>query len=233
MLFNSSGQHTAPLFVKNVPYDPATAFTPIITIASVPNVLVVHPSIPAKTVAEFVAYVKKNGKMFYGTAGLGTTHHIAGLRLQQVTGMDFEHVVYKGGAPSINDVIGGQIPSAILTATTVMPFVREGKLRALGITESKPSELVPGVPPIHDSLPEFDIPPTYIGAIAPAGIPAPIVAKLNAELAKVIQDPQIAQKLHDIGYAPHVSSAEEYTAALKRDVALFGDIVTKAGIKPE
>ena len=144
--------YMVPFFSKNVPYDPVKDFTPIAQVAVVPNVLAVSPSLPIHSVKELIDYAKKSGaKLHYGTTGTGSTHHLGGIFLAQTTGIALEHVPYKGGNPAIQDVLSGSIPLVILTATTVMPQVNNGKLRALGLIENRRFDAVPGVPTIGET----------------------------------------------------------------------------------
>ena len=134
IVLTSINHYIVPFFSKNVPYDPIKDFTPIIIVCNAPNVLAVHPSLPVQSIKDLIDYAKKHpGKLYYGTTGVGSTHHLAGLLLAQMAKIDIEHVPYKGGNPTMTDVLAGAIPMVIITASTIMPHARAGKLRPLGV----------------------------------------------------------------------------------------------------
>jgi tripartite-type tricarboxylate transporter receptor subunit TctC len=224
-----------PLFSKNVPFDPLRDFTPIAHAALVPNMLAVNPALPVKSAKELVEYAKKNGaKLHYGTTGAGSPHHLGGVLLAQMTGIALEHVPYKGGNPAIQDVLSNSIPMVILTAATIMPQVRNGKLRPLGLIENHRFAVVPGVPTISESLPGYAVPDTWFGFMGPAGLPRAIVDRLNAEIRKAVQDPEVRQRIENIGMEPTSAvSADEMAANIKTELETIRRIVTSAGIQPE
>ncbi len=189
--------HTlVPLFSKAVPYDPMKDFTPIANVGSTPNILAVHPSVPANTIPELVDYAKKNpNKLFYGTTGLGSTHHLGGVMLAQMAGISFEHVPYKGGNPTINDALGGQIPVVILTAPTILPFAKQGKLRPLGVIEGKRYRSTGDIPSIAESIPGYAVPELWLGVMGPANMPRAVVERLNAAIRQAATTPEVKQRL--------------------------------------
>jgi tripartite-type tricarboxylate transporter receptor subunit TctC len=195
----------------------------------------VNPSLPVHSVKELVEYARKSGnKLPYGTTGTGSTHHLGGILLAQLTGIPFEHVPYKGGNPAIQDVLSGSIPVVILTATTVMPQVKNGKLRALGLIETRRYSVVPGVPTIAESLPGYGVPDTWFGIMGPAGMQRPVLEKLNAEIRKAVQDAEVRQRIENIGMEPTgTTSAAEMAVNIKAEVETIRKIVTTAGIQPE
>jgi tripartite-type tricarboxylate transporter receptor subunit TctC len=227
--------YMVPFFSKNVPYDPLKDFTPIAQVAVVPNILAVNPSLPVHSVRELVEYVRKSGnKLPYGTTGTGSTHHLGGIFLAQTTGIPLEHVPYKGGNPAIQDVLSGSIPVVILTATTIMPQVKNGKLRALGLIENRRFAVVPGIPTIGESVPGYAVPDTWFGIMGPAGMPRAVVDKLNAEIRKAVQDADVRQRIENIGMEPTgTASAAEMAANVRSEVETIRKIVTTAGIQPE
>jgi tripartite-type tricarboxylate transporter receptor subunit TctC len=227
--------YLVPLFSKNVPYDPVRDFTPISAVANVPNLLAVHPSLPVHNAAELIDWAKKNpGKVFYGTTGVGSTHHLGGILFAQVAGIQMEHIAYKGGNPSINDALAGQLPVVILTAPTIMPHHRSGKLRAIGLIEGRRFDVVPGMPTIGESLPGYAVPDTWFGFLGPANLPRPIVERLNSEIRRAIAVPEVRQRLESLGYeVTSGNSYEEFLASIQRDVATFRRVINDAGIKPE
>lgn len=227
--------YMVPFFTRNVPYDPVKDFTPIAQVSVVPNILAVNPSLPIHNVKELIEYVKKDGrKMHYGTTGTGSTHHLGGIFLAQTAGIPLEHVPYKGGNPAIQDVLSGSIPLVILTATTILPQVKNGKLRALGLIENRRFSVVPGVPTIGESLPGYAVPDTWFGIMGPANMPRPVVDRLNADIRKSLQDPEVRQRIENIGMeVTGTASADEMAANVKSEVEIIRKIVTNANIKPE
>jgi tripartite-type tricarboxylate transporter receptor subunit TctC len=221
-------------FNKGVPFDPVKDFTPVGLMAVAPAVLVVNATLPVQSVRDLVDYAKKNpGKLDYGTTGIGTMQHLGGLMLAQTTGIKIEHVPYKGGAPAVSDLISGQILMAFLTASTAMPHVKSGKLRALGVIERRRFATVPGVPAIGESVKDYGVPDSWLGVLAPAGVPAPIVARLNAEMRKAMAAPDVIARLEGMGFEVATSTPEEFSARIAKDMEIIRHIVTTAGIKPE
>ncbi len=181
-LLANVGTHFAmPYLAKNVPYDPVKDFTPVTIMGRAPQVLIVHPSVPAKTVNEFVAYVKANpGKVSFATAGKGTSQHLGGEMLNSMAKLDMVHIPYKGGGPALNDVLGGQVPVAISIMSNVLPHAKAGKVNMIGTIETKRSRAAPEVPTVGESLAGFAVPDTWIGVLGPKNLPPDVVAKLNA-----------------------------------------------------
>jgi tripartite-type tricarboxylate transporter receptor subunit TctC len=227
--------YMVPFFAKNVPYDTLRDFTPIAQVAVVPNILAVNTSLPIHSVKDLIDYAKKSGtKLHYGTTGTGSTHHLGGIFLAQTAAIPLEHVPYKGGNPAIQDVLSGSIPLVILTATTIMPQVKNGKLRALGLIENRRFSVVPGVPTIGETVPGYAVPDTWFGFMGPAGMPRPVVEKLNAEIRRTLQDPDVRTRVVNIGMEPTgTMSADEMAANVKAEIETVRKIVTTAGIKPE
>src|SRR6266480_4197791 len=226
--------YLVPMFSKNVPYDPVRDFTPIIVAANVPNLLAVNPALPVNNAAELVAWAKANpGKLFYGTTGVGSTHHLGGVLFAQLAGIKMEHVAYKGGNPAMADALAGQLPAVILTAPTIMPHHRAGKLRAIGLIEGRRFDVVPGMPTLGESLPGYAIPDTWFGFLGPANMPRALVERLNAEIREAIHLPDVKPRLERLGYEVTGNSVDEFNAAMKKDVAVFKKIISDAGIQPE
>jgi tripartite-type tricarboxylate transporter receptor subunit TctC len=222
------------LLSKTVPYDPVKDFTPITAAAEVPIILVVHPSVPAANAKELVEYGKKNpGKLAFGSSGTGSPHHLAGELFKQVGGIDLVHVPYKGAAPAVQDLIGGQIPMVFTTLSTALPHIRAGKIRAIGFVEAKRQASVPEIPTIGESLSGYVMPVSWLGFFAPAGLPEPILKRLNAEIVKAVQSPDVRAKLEAAGMPVVGTGAEEFARMVKDDIETFRRIVTAAGIKPE
>ena len=235
-LLGSIVHYMVPYFSKSVPYDPVKDFTPISTVSLVPNVLAVHPSLPVHTVQELIDYSRKNPdkKLYYGTTGIGSTHHLGGILLAQMTGIPLEHVPYKGGNPTMQDVLAGQIPVAILTATTIMPQVKNGKLRALGLIEGRRFAGVPGVPTIGETVPGYAVPDTWFGFLGPAQLPRPILERLNSEIRAALKNPEVRQRIESLGMeVTGELDVDQMAAKVTADGEMIRKIVLNAGIKPE
>jgi tripartite-type tricarboxylate transporter receptor subunit TctC len=234
-MLGSVVQYMLPFFSKNVPFDPLKDLTPISVVAVVPNVVAVSVSLPIHSIQELIDYAKKTGtKLHYGTTGAGSTHHLGGIVLAQVAGIPLEHVPYKGGNPAMQDALSGSIPMVILTATTVMPQVKNGKLRALGLIENRRFDLVPGVPTIAETLPTYYVPDTWFGFVGPAGVPRPIVDRLNAELRKAVHDPELQKRIENLGMVPTgTMSPDQVAASVRSESEAIRKIVAAAGIQPE
>jgi len=222
------------LLSKTVPYDPVRDFTPLTAAVEVPIALAVHPSVPASSARELVDYAKRNpGKLSFGSSGTGSPHHLAGELLKQLTGIDIVHVPYKGAGPAMQDLIGGQIPIVLTTLSTALPQMRGGKIKVLGVVEAKRAQSAPEVPTIGESLPGYAMPNSWLGFFGPAGLPDPIVRRLNDELVKAVRAPDVRAKLEAAGLPVTGTTAAEFSFMVKRDIETFRRIVTAAGIKPE
>jgi len=219
---------------KTVPYDPVKDFTAIIAAVEVPIVLAVHPSVPANSAAEFVAHAKKNpGKLAFGSSGTGSPHHLAGELLKQITGIDMVHVPYKGAAPAVQDLIGGQIPAIFTTLSTALPHMRSGKIKGLGVVEAKRARSAPEVPTIGESVPGYAMPNSWLGFFGPAAMPESIVKRLNAEILKAVTAPDARARLEAAGLPVVGTTAQEFAEMVRQDIEMFRKIVTAAGIQPE
>jgi tripartite-type tricarboxylate transporter receptor subunit TctC len=214
-------------------YDPIKSFTPIAMLAVSPQMLVVSSSVPAKTVAEFVAYAKANpGKLNFGY-GLGTLPQILGEAFKSTTGIDIASIPYRGGAQAITDMLGGRIQMNFGTQATLLPLIREGKVRALAVTTETRAKELPDVPTMAESgLPQLSL--TYSAGIqAPAGTPAAIVGKLNAEINEAMKSPELAASLAKLGFEPKFWSPQEYAAFLAEEGRRWPPIVKASGVQPE
>jgi tripartite-type tricarboxylate transporter receptor subunit TctC len=199
------------------------------------NILVVNPSVPANTVGELVAYAKANpGKVTFGSAGNGSSNHLSAEVLKFVTGAPTQHVPYKGSAPALTDVIAGNITGMFDILVTSLPQVKAGKVRALAVTSATRSPFAPEVPTMAESgVPGYseagaDL---WFGIIAPAGVPAPITAKLNETLVQAMRTPEMQQRLAAQAFEPWTSTPEEFAAVIRRDHERWGRIVKASGAK--
>ncbi len=234
-LLANVGTHFAmPYLAKNVPYDPVKDFTPVTIMGRAPQVLIVHPSVPAKTVNEFVAYVKANpGKVSFATAGKGTSQHLGGEMLNSMAKLDMVHIPYKGGGPALNDVLGGQVPVAISIMSNVLPHAKAGKVNMIGTIETKRSRAAPEVPTVGESLAGFAVPDTWIGVLGPKNLPPDVVAKLNAALVKAADDPGVRKRLEAAGFEVDVVQAAEFAKLAPQYSDAYRRITQDAKIAPE
>ena len=221
--------HTiAPSVYKKLPYDLQKDLVPVTTVAMVPNVLAVNAAnTPAKTVAELVALAKASpGKLSYGSNGNGTAQHLIGTLFQMETGTELLHVPYKGSAPLTTDLLAGQVTMSFDSIPPQIQHIRAGKLRALAVATPTRSSLLPDVPTLQEAgLKGFDI-QTWYGILAPAGTPPAMVAKLNAEMLKVIKSPEFVQKMEDAGCEPLGSTPAEMAARISSEMTKFAKIVS-------
>jgi tripartite-type tricarboxylate transporter receptor subunit TctC len=223
-----------PNLYSNVGYDPRKDFTPIGRIGTAPNTMVVHPSFPAKTVAELIAYAKANpGKVNYGSAGVGTVSHVCGEYFATAAGIKIVHVPYKGTGPALTDLIGGHIPMAFAPIPATYTNAKSGNMRMLAVTSATRSTLAPEVPTIAESgVPGFDAVLRY-GIVAPAGTPRAIVEKLNKALNAVLNSDEVRKRLALEGAEPAPSSPEEYAKDIDREETQWGKVVKASGAKAD
>lgn len=235
LLLGTNATHTlAMFFIKGLQYDPVKDFTPLTAAVVVPIALAVHTSVPANNAREFVEYAKQNpAKVSFGSSGTGSPHHLAGELLNQVVGLSMVHVPYKGAGPSMQDLIGGQIPAVFTTLSTALPQARNGKIKILGMVEAKRQPTVPDVPTIGESVPGYAMPVSWLGFFGPAGLPADIAQRLNKEFVSALNDPDTRARLEKGGMPVLATSIAEFEAMIRNDIEAFRRITTGAGIKPE
>ena len=234
LLFAGPGSLIINPLLSKVPYDTARDFAPISIVATAPNVLVVHPAVPAKTVKELIALARAEpGRLNYASAGTGSTAHFAVALFASMAGVQLAHVPYRGTGPGVNDLVGGQIQLAIFGIPPVLPHVRSGKLRALAVTGTSRSSELPDVPTVDEAgLPGYQMNPWY-GLLAPTGTPPAIVARLSAEVAKMVRTPDMREKLIAQGAEPVGSTADQYRAAIAADTTFWARVIRETGIKGE
>ncbi|MBI4191096.1 MAG: tripartite tricarboxylate transporter substrate binding protein [Betaproteobacteria bacterium] len=223
-----------PALFKNLPYHPIRDFAPVSMIGTTPNVLVVHPSVPAATMREFIAYAKANpGKILYGSSGVGGSPHLAMELLKTMAGIDMLHVPYKGSGAVLTELLSGQIQTTSSSVTGQLPYIKSGKLRALAVTTTKRSAQLPDVPTVIESgIPGYEVTIWY-AMFVPAAVPKPIIARLNAELVKVLNGPELKTRLAQTGIDAASSTPEELAAFAKAEVAKWTKVAKIAGVHPE
>ena len=227
--------HTLQLFTKAIKYDPVKDFTAISMVATAPQVMVVPAASPIKSVRDLVDTAKASPKgLSYATSGVGTSQHLSGLLLGNVEKVRLTHVAYRGGAPALTDVVGGQIDAGILVLSNTLPYIENGKLRALGVVEGRRSKTAPNIPTLAESgIAGFSIPETWVGILGPAGMPADVVRRLNGSITQALQNPEVRGQLEKAGYEIVGDTPQQFSAQLSQSVRLYEDIVKDAGIVAE
>jgi len=226
--------HVVNPSVMKLPYDTVKDFQPVTLVAIVPGVMVTHPNVPVASIRDVVALAKaKPGQLNYGSPGAMTSGHLSMELLNLMAGIKITHVPYKGGAPAIVDLLGGQIQFVILGPPTVMAHLKAGRLKAIATTAAKRSPGLPNTPTFAESgLPGYDTYEWY-GMFAPAGIPRPVLAKLNGEINRIITLPDVRERMLGLGAIPSGNSPEEFTAFVKGEMARWGKVAQQVGLRPE
>lgn len=229
----SSHAINATLYDK-LPYDPATSFAPITLYATQPNVLLVHPSVPAASIKEFVALLKANpDKYSFGSAGNGTSQHISGELFKTLAGVKMQHIPYRGSGQMMPELLGGTLPVAFDNIATAIPHMKTGKLRALAVTTTQRSGVAPDVPTMVEAgLPGYEL-SSWQAVFAPAGTPKPVVDRLYAEIGRILKMPDVAKRLGDLGLDLSGMSPAELAAVIKADVPRLGKVVRDSGAKAD
>jgi tripartite-type tricarboxylate transporter receptor subunit TctC len=223
-----------PAMYKKIPYDAVRDFAPITQIISAPNMLVVHPSVPAKTVKEFIAFARaRPGQVNYASAGTGTNPHLSMELFMSMTGTKMVHIPYKGLAPGIIDLLAGHVTVATATMLTGLPHVRTGRLRCLGTTGSKRAAVLPDVPTVSEAGVNGYEASQWYGVLAPVQTPKEIITRLHAELIRILQAPDMKERLIADGTDPVGSSPEEFARYLRDEITKWAKVAREAGIKPE
>ena len=234
MIVIGSSQAIAPSVHVNVPYDLSRSIAPIMLHGTISYALVIHPSIPANTVAEFVALSKaKPGTLRYGSGGTGGITHLAGELFNSLTGADVTHVPYKAGALATNALLGNEVQMNVLNMLNTLPHVQSNRLRALAVTGLKRSQFLPNLPTLDESGAKGYEMVEYHGFAFPAGTPRAIVLRMNAELAKVMRSDDLKQRLSQQAFEPSITTPEEFGAYLLAEQAKYAKIVKMIGLKPD
>jgi tripartite-type tricarboxylate transporter receptor subunit TctC len=232
MIGTVSSHAINPALNPKLAYDPVKDFTPISLVASIPFAMIVHPSVPAKSVPEFISLAKsKPGSLNYSSAGNGTSNHLAGELLKSMAGIDIVHVPYKGSAPALNDLVAGQVSLMFDLVLTAAPHVKSGAVRGLAVTGAKRSSALPELPTVAESgVPGYEV-SAWFGIFAPAGVPQPLVQRLNAEFVKALQQPDLRQRLASQGAEPLTSTPDEFATYLRAEIAKWAKVVKDSGMK--
>jgi len=235
LLYSSaSGLVLAPMLQKNAGYDPITSYDPVALVAASSNILVVHPAVPAKSVQELVAHAKANpGRVNFSSGGIGVLPHLIGEMFKARAGIDVVHVPYRGGGPSINDVVAGQIDFTFEGTSVLLPLIQAGKLRALAVTSPDRVRELPDVPTMIESgFPGF-FSTSWTGLLAPARTPPDVIARLNREINEAVQSAEFKAALAKLSSEPLGGTPQDFTSLIKADIAKWQPIVTSLNLKTE
>jgi tripartite-type tricarboxylate transporter receptor subunit TctC len=233
LLLVNSQNAISPALYPNLSFNFIRDIAPIAQVESVPLVMEVHPSVPANTVPEFIAYAKANpGKINMASAGVGGPQHLAGELFKAMTGLNIVHVPYRGSTPAITDMLAGQVQLMFDVTPTALPQIRAGKLRPLAVTTKARIDALPGIPPLAEFLPGYES-EGWIGVGAPTGTPTAIIDTLSRELAAAVADEKIKTRFADLGAIVETRSPAEFGAFIAAETAKWGQVIRDAGIKPD
>ncbi|MDS1139411.1 tripartite tricarboxylate transporter substrate binding protein [Pusillimonas sp. SM2304] len=234
LLVGSMSTHTMnQALYSKMPFDGVKDFTPIAKLALVTNTMVINPSVPANNVAEFIAYAKtRPGEIAYASAGPGSTNHLSAALFEKATGITMLHVPYRGGAPAVLDTVGDRTQLLFTAGTQSLPFVKDNKLKLLGVTEADRAPTLPDVPTVDETVPGYELTVWY-GAFGPAGLPADIVDRLNTEINKALKDPEVVSKMESMAVQVVESTPEQFSQDLARDAEKYDKLVRDLGIRIE
>ena len=236
LLMNLGPPHqTVQLFTKGVNYDPVKDFSAIAKVAVAPQAVAVPANSPIKSMADLVAQSQANPKgLSFGTSGAGTSQQLAGLLLTTTQKAKLTHVPYRGGSAALTDVISGQVDLGILVLSNLLPHVQTGKLRILAVVEANRSASAPTIPTAAESgITGFSVPDTWVGLLGPAGMPAPVVQRLGAEMDKIMRDPEVVARMNQAGYDIKFAGPADFSRQLADSAQLYKTLTQQAGITPE
>jgi tripartite-type tricarboxylate transporter receptor subunit TctC len=234
ILFAADPVTTLQLVVKDLPFDVLRDFAPVTQVTTQPIALAVHPSVPAQTVRELIAYAKANpGKLSFCHSGTGSGQHLSGELFKKMAGIDMVHVPYKGGGPAVQDLVAGQVPVGVLGSTPLIPHHKAGRIRILAFTSLERFPALPEVPTLHESgLTGFET-AQWLGLLAPRGTRGEVVQKLHLETAKVLALPEVRQRLAQAALQPVGSTPAEFAAVIRADIERWGKLARELGIQPQ
>ena len=233
LVMGSSPTHAiAPALYPALPYDPLRDFSAVTLVGSVPNVLVLHPSVPAKTVKEFIAVAKaRPGKLNFASTGNGTSQHLSAELFKFMAGLDMVHIPYKGTAPALTELVAGQVDLAFENMPALIPHIQAGRLRALAVTTTKRSAVMPELPTIAEAaLPGYDA-SVWFGVFAPAGTPRPVVDRLHGEILKALQTQDLKSRMVAMGTDVSGIGPDDFSAYVRKEIPKWANLVKAAGVK--
>ncbi len=221
-----------PALYKNMSYDPIRDFEAISLVASVPGIIVSHPSLPIRSVKELISLARaRPGELSYASTGSGGPHHLAGELFSRMAGIKMVHIPYKGASPALNDVLGGQVPLMFGNLVSVLPHVKTGKLNGIAVSSKARTAVAPALPTVAESgLHGFEY-GSWMGILAPAGTPREIVARLNRETTRILRSPEMLDRLANEGADVIASTPEEFSIYIKREVAKWAKVVKESGVR--
>jgi tripartite-type tricarboxylate transporter receptor subunit TctC len=233
LLIGTVSSHAINPAMTKVGYDPVADFAAVSPLAAIPFVLVSNPSVPYQSLAELIAAARRQpGTLGYASAGPGTSNHLAGEMFAGAAGIQLMHVPYRGSAPALADVLAGHVPLMFDLLPTAVPNVRQGKLRALAVTGTQRSDLLPGVPTVAEAgLAGFEV-SAWFGLFAPAKVPAPVLKRLSDDMAEILRAPEMQHKLRELGAEPDTRSAAAFGAYVRSEAQKYGAVVKRAGLAP-
>lgn len=234
LAFVASGHVLHPSLFREVPFDPLNDFTPVVLVVRSANVICVHPSVPVKSIKELVELARvRPGALSFGSAGIGNLSHLAGEMFKMAGKIDIVHIPYKGAGPAMSDLLGGQIPMAVSSLLGAMPFVKAGKIHALAVTSTKRQAVFPDVPTmVASGFPDFEA-VEWWAVVGPAGFPKDILAKLNAEINRIVKRPDVQENLTMLGIEDIGGTPEQASAFMKSEMEKWTRVVKAVGLKPE
>src|SRR6476661_10064850 len=235
LLAATAGTHvTAVHLMKSLPYDPIKDFTPIVAAVEPVTCLAVTASLPVNSVPELIAYAKAHpDELSFGSSGVGSVFHLMGELFNETAGVRIKHVPYRGVAPAMQDVIGGHIPMVFIAVGNAEPAAKAGQVKILAVLEPARYSKLPDVPSMSEIIPAFRKPSSWFGFFGPAGLPEPIVTRLNGEIGKALAEPELAKNFEANGYAPIGGTPQQFADLLKDGIERYGAIIKAAGIQPE
>jgi len=235
LLFTTASTHvTAVHLLKSLPYDPVKDFTPIVAAVEPVTCLIVNSALPVNSVAELVAYAKaRPGELSYGSSGVGSVFHLVGELFNQTAGVSIKHVPYRGVAPALQDVVAGHIPMAFLSISNALALGNNAGIRILAVLQPQRFARRPDIPSMSEAIPAFRAPSSWFGVFGPAGLPVPMVARLNGEINKTLAAADVKAKLDENGLTVIGGSPEDFGALIVDGLSRYGAIIRAAGIKPE
>lgn len=235
ILYGTNSAMTLRRFlVKDLPYDTLKDFIPVARVGEATSAVAATMSLPASNIGELIDYARKNpGKVNYGTPGVGTTHHLSGVLIEQMTGIKMVHVPYKNAPQSVTDLIAGRVEIVFTTLSSFLPFSDAGKLKVIGINGGQRAEKLPNVSTILEALPGFERPRSWIGTFAPVGTPAPVIKRLSDEIVRAASLPEVKARVGSLGTLADPAPSDEFAAFLRSDAESVGRLMKAAGIQPE
>ncbi len=235
LLFTTPSTHVTAVFItKDLPYDPVKDFTPITAALEPVTGLVAAPTVPVGSVKELIEYARRNpGKLSYASSGIGSVFHLTGELFKQTAGVDILHVPYKGTQQALTDTMSGQNSLTLSAISPVIPLARSGKLKLLAVLEARRFALLPDVPTVGEALPGFEKPASWFGFFGPAGLPQPIVTRIQADVVRGFSVPEVRSRLEEMGLVVIGSTPTEFSSMLRKGYEVYGRAARAAGIKPE